>query len=437
MNLTLEQISEMVPDAASAAAGKKLMGIKHWPELGRSEAALWGKCQGSAVYQIKVDLANMGYNCTCPSRKFPCKHVLGLLMLTAQSPDAVAVTGTSPEWVETWLEKRRTREEKQAQPKSDQPKAPVDEKAQQRRAEKRDETVRDGLARLDLWLKDLVRSGLAGVENHPASFWDEQSKRLVDAQAPGLASRVARLAAIPRSSPDWAAHLLAELGRTKLLLRAYERLGELDADLSSEIRQLVGWNVSQAELEQSGERLSDSWVVAGQWIDDDERVRAQRSWVVGRQSGRTGLVLQFSAGPQPFPEQIVPGTEQAGTLVFYPGAARVRAKFVNREGSLSSVQGRPPGCDTIETFQAKVAESLARQPWLHSFGGVIRDVTFVRANDAWLIRDSAGHALPLAGANHWKEVAVTGGHPCDLAGEWDGRRLRVLGFFVDGQFWNA
>src|SRR5258707_537829 len=171
MNLTLEQIENMAPDAASAAAGKKLVGIKHWPELGRSPAALWGKCQGSAVYQVKIDLANMGYNCTCPSRKFPCKHVLGLLMLAIQSADAVA-DRPAPDWIEEWLAKRRAREEKQTAQQTDQPKSPIDEQARERRAQKRGATVDEGLARLDLWLKDLIRTGLAGVETRPAAFWE-------------------------------------------------------------------------------------------------------------------------------------------------------------------------------------------------------------------------------------------------------------------------
>ena len=129
MNLTLEQVAEMAPDSASAAAGKKLMGVKHWPELGRSTEALWGKCQGSAVYQVKVDLSNLGYHCSCPSRKFPCKHVLGLLMLTAQSPEAVTEQ-TAPDWVDDWLTKRRAREEKAAAPRKEAAAAPVDEKAE-------------------------------------------------------------------------------------------------------------------------------------------------------------------------------------------------------------------------------------------------------------------------------------------------------------------
>jgi hypothetical protein len=34
-------------------------------------------------------------------------------------------------------------------------------------------------------------------------------------------------------------------------------------------------------------------------------------------------------------------------------------------------------------------------------------------------------------------MAVSGGHPCDLAAEWDGHRLRLLGMFVDGYYWNG
>jgi hypothetical protein len=435
MNLTLEQVAVMAPDPASAAAGKKLMGVKHWPELGRSTEALWGKCQGSAVYQVKVDLSNLGYNCSCPSRKFPCKHVLGLLMVAAQSPEAITEK-TSPDWVDDWLAKRRAREDKQSAAKKEAATGPTDEKAKMRRAEQRAANVGDGLSRLDLWIKDLVRTGLAAVESQPVSFWQEQAKRLVDAQAPGLASRVARLASIPRSSSDWVGRLLAELGLIKLLIHAHERLDAIDPPLASDVRQIVGWNVSQVELDQFGERTDDTWVVVGQWIDDDDRIRTQRSWVTGRKTGRLGLILQFSPGGQPFPESIVAGSEQQGTLLYYPGAAQLRARFVQREGVVTSLVDRPPGFDTIEHFLASVTASLTKQPWLNAFGGVLCDATIVRT-EAWLVRDRTGHALPLRGSNHWKALAISGGHLCDVAGEWDGVQFRLLGLFAEGQYWSA
>src|SRR5688572_8822107 len=104
----------MAPDAASAAAGKKLMALKNWEDLGQSPEAIWGKCRGSALYQVRIDLSNMGYSCSCPSRKFPCKHSLGLMLVAAASPDAVA-EASLPEWVEEWLSKRRDKAEKKAE----------------------------------------------------------------------------------------------------------------------------------------------------------------------------------------------------------------------------------------------------------------------------------------------------------------------------------
>jgi hypothetical protein len=435
MNLTFEQIAAMAPDAVAASAGKQLMAAKHWTELGRSALALWGKCQGSAVYQVKVDLVDIAFNCTCPSRKLPCKHVLGLMMLVVQSPESVALA-EGPAWVDEWIQKRRARKEKSDASKEALAGTPVDVRARDRRAVQRNMKVQDGLERLDLWLSDLVRSGIAGVASLPPSFWEEQARRLVDAQAPGLAGRVSRLASLSRSSPGWVERILGELGRIKLLLHAHDRLDTLDPALASDIRQLIGWNVSQDELERDGERVDDFWIVAGQWIDDDDRIATRRTWVIGRRTRRVGLVLHFSVAGQPFTESIVAGTEQEGTIAFYPGASGQRGKFLSRLGTPGAVDGDLPGHETVEGFLHEVADSLTRQPWLTAFGAVLRDVTVVHSRDAWWVCDRQANALPLSGKAHWKAMAISGGYPSDLAGEWDGFGLRLLGGLVAGRYWS-
>lgn len=433
MSLSLEQVAQMAPDSGSVAAGKKLMALKSWEHLGHSSEALWGLCRGSALYQVKVDLSNLGYHCSCPSRKFPCKHVLGLMMLFAGSPDAVAACA-APDWVTQWLERRKDRSEKKAERQATEDSKPVDDKAQKRRAEQRQSNVSDGLARFDVWLKDLVRNGLAAVETKPSAFWQDQAKRLVDAQAPGLASRVARLSLIPRTSRDWPARLLAELGRIKLLLHAWQRVDSLDPALASDVRQFLGWTVQQSDLQREGEQVDDAWIVIGQWVDDEDRVRTQRSWLVGRRTNRMALILQFSAGGQPFAESIVPGGEQDATLVFYPGAVPQRAKFLKREGSVAAITARPPGAPTIDDFLSDVAQQAARQPWLATFGAALYDVRLLPQNEAWLAIDCQGRAIPLAGREHWKTLAVSGGNAVDLTGEWDGYALRPLGMYFDNAF---
>src|SRR6266487_2270694 len=59
MNLTIEQVTALAPDASSAAAAKKLATPAAWRGLGQSAAALWGECQGTALYQVRVALADL------------------------------------------------------------------------------------------------------------------------------------------------------------------------------------------------------------------------------------------------------------------------------------------------------------------------------------------------------------------------------------------
>src|SRR5215468_6532098 len=97
MSLSLEQVLALAPDASSAAAGKKLGTPAPWQNLGGNDDAYWGECKGSALYQVRVARADLTAKCSCPSRKFPCKHALGLLVPAATAPQALRAT-EPPEW---------------------------------------------------------------------------------------------------------------------------------------------------------------------------------------------------------------------------------------------------------------------------------------------------------------------------------------------------
>src|SRR5688572_26090022 len=148
MNLTPDQVLALAPDSASAAAGRKLATLRHWRTPGRSDVAIWGECQGSALYQVAIDLTGPAWKCSCPSRKIPCKHALGLMLLAASAPGELPA-GEPPAWVAEWLGARaRTsarRESKQTAP-------PPDPEAQAKRAAQRFERVREGVDGLDLWM---------------------------------------------------------------------------------------------------------------------------------------------------------------------------------------------------------------------------------------------------------------------------------------------
>ena len=204
------------------------------------------------------------------------------------------------------------------------------------------------------------------------------------------------------------------------------------AALQADVRQLIGWTVSQEDLSAQGEAAADCWLVVGQIVEQEERLRVQRSWLLGERTRRSALLLQFSAAGQPFPELIVPGTRIDGDLVFWPSAFPQRAKFVAKRQELSDSLKSLPGMASVDEFLAQTAAALARQPWLDRFLCPLKNVTPVARQSApWLIRDSAGQALPLARSEWWKLLAISGGRQVDLAAEWDAEALLPLGVFSE------
>src|ERR1043165_5944996 len=191
---TPDSVIALAPDASAASAGQALSSAKKWSGLGSSDRAIWGLCQGSGKdpYQCRIELSEPAFKCSCPSRKFPCKHGLGLLLLFGK--DAAAFkAGAEPGWVADWLASRSERAEKKVEKGKAAAEKPVDVEAQAKRAAQREARVQDGVAGCRVWLEDLVRRGLAAAQVENAASWERTAARMVDAQAPGLAGFVRRI----------------------------------------------------------------------------------------------------------------------------------------------------------------------------------------------------------------------------------------------------
>lgn len=437
--LTSEGVAALAPDAKVAAAGKKLGAPRSWQSLGRNQEALWGECRGSAVYQVRVDLSDLAVKCSCPSRKQPCKHAIGLLFL---SLGAIPSETASPAWVTDWLARRAARttagERSKGPDEAAAPDLVAREKREKKRLSQRLSRISAGLDALDLWMEDLVRGGLAAAGTQPASFWEEQGKRMVDAQAPGVAARLRRLSVVPNSSPDWPGKLLDGLGRLALLSKAFRRLDVLDDPLAESVRAEVGISLPQEEVMERGERVDDRWIVLGQRTEEEGRLTVSHTWLLGEDTRRYALVHQFAAAGSPFAEGFVSGTTWRGEIAFYPGAYPLRVVVRSRSGGGERFGGLP-GYETVEAFLDHTSRATALQPWLERLPAALRRVVPLLdggpEGGRWLIRDRAGQALPLAGREHWTLLSMSGGRPVDLAAEWNGEGLIPLGVAAAGTYY--
>lgn len=298
---TQERVLGLAPDPSSAQAGQGLANARKWNNLGASARALWGECQGSGKtpYQTRIDLTEPAFKCSCPSRKFPCKHGIGLLLLFSSEAKLFAVTQDPPEWVAPWLASRDERAEKQTARRERTPDAPPpDPAAQAKRASKREDNVAAGLEELDAWMRDLIAEGLASARARPRSYWETMAAPLVDTQAPGLARLVRELPGAAASCDGWQTRLLERLARIHLIANAHRRGEAFSDDLRAEARAAIGWTVPKEEV-LAREGLRDRWLVVGRRIDQEDRIRVQRTWLWAAAAGRPALVLDFAAGPAP------------------------------------------------------------------------------------------------------------------------------------------
>ncbi|MFN3649108.1 MAG: SWIM zinc finger family protein [Armatimonadota bacterium] len=420
--LNRDQILALAPDPASAKAGQGLASPRKWSGLGRSDRALWGECQGSGAnpYQARVDLSGPAYRCTCPSRKFPCKHALGLLLLSAASPDLFPA-GEPPSWVAEWLA-GRDRRAAPPEPKA----APADPEAQVRRAQERSQRVAAGLAELELWLRDVVRGGIASLQGRPYSFWDTPASRMVDCQAPAIARQLRGMAGLAASGPDWPDRLLQRLGRLYLLAEGFKHLESLPPEVQADLRTAVGWSQRSEELT-SEPGVRDRWQVLGQRVEDEETLRTQRTWLRGSGTGRSALLLQFAFGDQPFDAAPIPGTEIDAELAFWPSAYPLRAA-VRQSHVEPKPLAMPDGHADAEGALRAYAEALAANPWLEQFPMLFAAVAPARIRGEWALLDPDGRTIPLSPrfTRVWTLAAASGGSPVRLFGEWDGDSLLPL-----------
>jgi SWIM zinc finger len=446
---TAEQVLALAPDDAARTAAAGLARPGPWSGTGAAGDLVWGLCAGSGKdpYQAIVDLTGPAYRCSCPSRKFPCKHALALLLLWAAGvvPDEPAPADYALAWQDSRREKSRSKSVSGTNGAASAPPADSgagENQAAARRAQERALRVAGGLAELREWLADQVRVGLAAsvsAGGHAGSI----AARMVDAQAPGVAGVLRSLSAVPTSGEDWPGRLLAEYGRLHLLARAYERVDTLPAGLAAVVRSRVGYTTSRQEV-LTLPAITDHWLVIAVRDLVEGTVPGRRIWVRGRDTGRVAMLLTFAGNgfwQDPDTAHLRPGSELRADLHYYPGQPPLRALIGERHADPAPAPAPalgPRSAGDIDALLADWAVGVAADPWLTTWPALLTGTPVPpgaagvadgaeSAGEPWYLLDETGAALPLAEQESlWTLLAVSGGHPVTVAGEWHGRRLLPL-----------
>ena len=345
-----------------------------------------------------------------------------------------------PLWVKEWIESRAKKAEKQAkktEKQATEPKKAPDPEKQAARAAEREAKVKAGIEELELWLKDLIRQGLTVTQGQKYSFWDTPAARMVDAQAPGLARMLREMATIPASGVAWQDRLLEKLSLLHLVIEGYKNIENLPSANQQDIRSLIGWTQNQEELlNQPG--VFDNWLILGQRVESDSltpTLRSHRIWLKGEQTNQFALILNFVFGNQPIDTSFISGTILPAELVFFPGAFPLRALIKNRQTFISSSEIKL--FSNILEFTNSWADALAKNPWLERFPCAIENLTLLPKEDEWLFCDNLGYELSINKiyGNIWFLLAISGGHPVKVFGEWYKDRIWPLSVWAENQIY--
>ncbi len=465
MAISLEKLEALAPDQASLAAARSLLRPALWPTLAEAEELCWGECQGSGAtpYRVVVNEVDHGYKCTCPSRKFPCKHALALMWIRAEGKLSF-VSSPVPEWVKDWLSRRRPDNkpdnrhgnlevsqedenqrairpsvrialQQETPKKADSQTDARSAAARERNRAAREAAILEGLAHLETWLSDQIDRGMVNFVATCNQTCRAIAQRLVDTKAPGLASRIdalpSHLFTLAEAARPYAA--VRELGQIHLISAAYRRASELDEALAADARQAVGWPVTREALlaDPAVVRQHTCWTVFAVVTETQpDRLRRIETWLCREQTAQDdapqyAVLIDFVPVTGAASSGYVPGDQFEAELVYYRSSLPLRAVIASvSRGTQPSSHPVPAATTTLAGAYAQYERALQRLPWLGSFPLSFREATVRRRDDQLYLCDQQ-LALPVHSSQRTQALPLTGAGPLEGIGLWNGYELTL------------
>ncbi|KGE16788.1 SWIM zinc finger family protein [Paenibacillus wynnii] len=266
VELTSSYVDSLAPNAAAIKNGQGLVRKRSFVQLNRSENGelLFGQCSGSGKsnYECSVDFMSPDkpvFRCTCPSRQFPCKHVLGLMYASAEGQ--AFTVDVVPEDITLKREKAEKRVESKVNQLTEE--AVLKPKKVNKSALKKKITTQlEGLDVLEKLILFLIRGGLATIDSKTISHIHEHVKQMGNYYLSGAQVELRRFALLLSQDHDreqsytYAVDQLTRLhsfikkGRT--YLTAKQEDPELALDHESTIEEWLGHAWQLSELKECG-----------------------------------------------------------------------------------------------------------------------------------------------------------------------------------------
>ncbi len=331
---------------------------------------IYGECKGSGKnpYQTSADFSGETpvFRCSCPSRQFPCKHSLALMLEMVNGKDFAV--GEVPEDVASKREKIAKKAEKAASPEKGAP------KPNKSAAAKKLKKQAEGLDLAEQFLSDIFSRGVSSINKTSAEQYKALAKQLGEFYLPepqAIVEEIVSAAQELSEQPDDAecarlVSLCVKLSSTVKKSRAYinEKLesGEVLPEDSVLYEAMGGvWKLTQlkeiglykenARIMQLSfgvlfDELHQAYVDTGYWIDLDsgeisktENIRPVK------------LIKRLKADDSKFGVYSVP------ELYRYPGGMNRRVRWENSTSADAAAQDYEK---TVSLAEPSIADAVKK-----------------------------------------------------------------------------
>jgi hypothetical protein len=418
-------------DDAAFARGLKMISSRKWIVLAGKEGLVWGEIRSKQLrtFRVVVELEDPPrFRCNCSAPK-PCPHIIGLLLLLLEDPEAFRVNPDLPEWVSAFLPQLTT---KAAYQKSRPLLHTQNREARDKNKEKRLAEMKVGAQDLQAWLRDVFHEGLASLSNRSPEYWEEIATRMVDAKLKGVGRLIRRLPVVIQHNDNWPEEVLEQMGSMYLMARGIQQLEDVETAPVIEMFAWAGWDQKKKDVLESGARLTDHWTVLSVIQGEEDQLYFRRTWLYAEDHSVMGLLLEYVWGEATFEQDWKTGQQVEATVVFYPAAYPQRLLIESFRTSIRTdvyLLGYPD----LNHFARAYAEALGKNPWLQRFPAILEQVRPVKTKEEWGLVDEEQQWIELANQEtaNWMLLSLSGGHPIQVFGEWNGRVFTPLSVLTE------
>lgn len=289
-----------------------------------------------------------------------------------------------------------------------------------------------GVNQLLTWLNDLLRVGLLEYDFSPESL-QELAGRMIDAKLGGIARRIRLLSELQKSDPYWSRDLVHALTRLYLFASNFQKLDSLSPLLQQTLLSVAGFTIKKDQLPQD-KSVVDHWVPTGITYTQEENLKVRRCWLMGLNSKRVAMLLDFAWGRMDFTQQYAYNEICTGSLVYYPSTFPLRAQLFNPQKQ-KKLMTSLPAFRSFDTFLLQYAKAFARNPWIGSFPGAFTGVKILYDEGAFFLLDERNAMLPMCGSDNlsWSLMAMTNRAELQIFGEWNGYELSIFSYLAEGK----